>query len=48
VPNVSPNTNSPFEDWWVRPELVQKSTIATLKSLDKNIVNPIESYFLNN
>lgn len=48
VPNVSPDNDSPFEDWWVNPELVPKSTIRILKSLDKNIVNPVESYFLNN
>jgi hypothetical protein len=48
VPNISPDANSPFEDWWVNPELVPRSTISILKSLDKNIVNPIESYFLNN
>lgn len=45
VPNVSPDENSPFEDWWINPDLVPIEIIKTLKRLDKNTVNPVESYF---
>lgn len=48
VPNISPDQNSPFEDWWVHPELVPKSTIRILRCIDKTSINPVESYFLKN
>ena len=33
VANVSQNENTPFEDWWVHPDLVDKETIEKFKSI---------------
>jgi hypothetical protein len=46
VPNVSPDENSPFEDWWVYPELISAERIQKLECLDKEKINQIETYFL--
>ena len=48
VPNISPNEDSPFEDWWVHPDLVDKSIIAKLIKQSNPDINQIEKYFLNN
>lgn len=48
VPNVSPDDISPFEDWWVNPNLISAEILSRLKSYDLNNINRIESYFLNN
>jgi hypothetical protein len=44
VANISPNENSPFEDWWIHKDLVSqidRSLIASEQS-----VMPVENYFL--
>lgn len=48
VPNISPNENSPFEDWWVHPELISPEIIQVLKCDNLDSINPVESYYLNN
>jgi len=48
VANVSPNDDSPFEDWWIHKDLIGLNSVRYLKT-DPNIeVTPIENYFLNN
>jgi hypothetical protein len=44
VPNVSPDDISPFEDWWIRPEIINNID----DYISKKEINHIESYFLNN
>lgn len=48
VPNISPDPNSPFEDWWVHKDLISTETINRLKCTDFNTINQVEAYFLNN
>jgi len=48
VPNVSPNENSPFEDWWIHPDLVDKETITKILKYTEPDINPAEKLFLNN
>jgi len=43
VANVSQNENSPFEDWWVHPDLVDKKTIEKFKNIAD--VTDIRTYF---
>jgi hypothetical protein len=45
VSNVSPNENSPFEDWWVHPDLVDKNTRNKLRCLKE--VTDIREYMFN-
>jgi tetratricopeptide (TPR) repeat protein len=42
VENVSGNETSPFEDWWVRPELVDEAAIKRLRAVGQ--VTPIKQY----
>jgi hypothetical protein len=46
VPNVSPDEFSPFEDWWIHPDI--KDSISYLPTLDTESINQVEKYFLNN
>jgi hypothetical protein len=48
IPNVSPNENSPFEDWWVHPELVSKDVLSSMKISDLISTNKVESILLKN
>lgn len=48
VPNVSPNENSPFEDWWIHPDLVDKEIITKILKYTEPDINPAEKLFLNN
>lgn len=48
VPNISPNEDSAFEDWWVHPELVDKDTIKKIIRHTSAEINPVEKFFLNN
>jgi tetratricopeptide (TPR) repeat protein len=48
VPNISPNNNSPFEDWWVHPNLIDRERIKTILSFSDPIINSVEKLFLNN
>lgn len=48
VPNISPNEDSPFEDWWVHPELISAEIIKKIKCPSLTETNPVESYFLVN
>ena len=45
VSNISPDDNSPFEDWWVHPDLVDLDTINKLSSIDEETKNA-EVYML--
>ncbi|NDB61348.1 hypothetical protein EB001_23355, partial [bacterium] len=47
VPNVSPDDNSPFEDWWIHPDLVDKNTINSILKQTNSEINPAEKLFLN-
>lgn len=42
VGNISPDDNSPFEDWWVHPDLVDPKIIEILKSSKE--INPANKY----
>lgn len=46
VSNISSDDNSPFEDWWVHPELVDSDTITKLSSVGEETKNA-ELYMLN-
>lgn len=46
VSDVSVDTNSPFEDWYLHAEMVDKETIEKLKSTNK--INFIKELFLKN
>ena len=46
VSNISPDDNSPFEDWWIHPDLVDLSTIDKLSSIGEETKNA-ETYMLN-
>lgn len=48
VPNISPDKNSPFEDWWVHPDLVDQNRIKTIIKHTLPDINPVEKLFLNN
>lgn len=48
VPNISPDENSPFEDWWVHPELISAEILQKLKRYEIDCTTKVESYFLNN
>ena len=46
VSNVSQNENTPFEDWWVHPDLVNQETIEKFKSIQD--VTDVRKYFYSN
>jgi hypothetical protein len=45
VTNISVDDKSPFEDWWVHPELVNPKIIKLLK--DNSEINSVKSYIFN-
>lgn len=45
VSNISPDDKSPFEDWWVHPDLVSKQALEKMQVLDDNI-KPADKYML--
>ena len=45
VSNISPDENSPFEDWWVHPELVDREIIDKIKSISE--INHAKKWILN-
>ena len=45
VPNVSPDENSPFEDWWIHPDLISAERIQELECMDKEKINRVETYW---
>lgn len=48
IPNISPNDKCPFEDWWVHPDLVDKSRIKDIIYQTDPGLNQVEKLFLNN
>jgi hypothetical protein len=46
VSNISPDDNSPFEDWWVHPDLVDRNIIDTIKD-SSNTIKKAEKYIYN-
>ena len=46
VSDVSVGDNNPFEDWWIKPELIDKETATKMKSVNK--INKISEYILKN
>lgn len=46
VDNISPDDNSPFEDWWVHPDLVDKDVLNIIKSVT-NTTKKAENYIYN-
>lgn len=47
VNDISPNGKSTFEDWWVHPDLIDKTRLQVMRSVDLNTVHDIERYMLN-
>jgi len=45
VSNVSPNENSPFEDWWVHPDLIPEEVKNKMRSIQE--VTDIRKYMFN-
>jgi len=45
VANVSPNDNSPFEDWWYHPDLIDPEVVNRMKSVSKETVNVVKYMF---
>ena len=43
VSNASQNENTPFEDWWVHPDLINKETIEKFRSIKD--VTDVREYF---
>ena len=46
VSNISPDDNSPFEDWWVHPDLIDSDIISKLSSISEETKNA-ETYMLS-
>jgi tetratricopeptide (TPR) repeat protein len=46
VDNISSDDNSPFEDWWVHPDLVDKDVLSMIKSVT-NTIKKAENYIYN-
>ena len=47
VPNVAPTNISPFEDWWVHPDLIDSSKIDLIqKNILNQEINQIDTFFL--
>jgi hypothetical protein len=46
VDNISSDNNSPFEDWWVHPDLVDKDVLSMIKSVT-NTIKKAENYIYN-
>jgi hypothetical protein len=42
VANVSPNDNSPFEDWWYHPDLIDPEIVNQMKSVSDETVNIVK------
>jgi FkbM family methyltransferase len=47
VNDVSIDDSTPFEDWWVHPDLIEKSIIDKLQNKNLSKINAIEKYILN-
>lgn len=45
VANVSPNDNSPFEDWWYHPELISPEIVEKMKCVSDETVNVVKYMF---
>jgi len=45
VANVSPNDNSPFEDWWYHPDLINPEVVNKMKSVSNETVNVVKYMF---
>jgi len=45
VANVSPNDNSPFEDWWYHPDLIDHEVVNQMKSVSDETVNVVKYMF---
>ena len=45
VANVSPNDNSPFEDWWYHPDLIDPEVVNRMKSVSNETVNVVKYMF---
>jgi len=45
VANVSPNDNSPFEDWWYHPGLIDGSVVEKMKCVSDDTVNVVKYMF---
>jgi hypothetical protein len=46
VPNVSPDDITPFEDWWVHPDLIDPNTLSKLK-VEGNMTTDISEYMFS-
>lgn len=47
VNDISPNDESPFEDWWYHPDLIDPEMLKIMKS-EENRVNNVVTYMLPN
>jgi tetratricopeptide (TPR) repeat protein len=46
VDNISADDNSPFEDWWIHPDLVDKNVLSIIRSVTNN-TKKAENYIYN-
>ncbi len=46
VNNISANTNSPFEDWWIHPDLLSRDIIDSMRSISQQ-TQQAEKYMLS-
>lgn len=46
VANISPDDKSPFEDWWVHPDLVDKDIIDKIRNISE--INHAKEWIFNN
>lgn len=47
VPNVSPDGESAFEDWWVHPDLIDPEILAEMLPSPADEITPIDDYILS-
>ena len=45
VANVSPNDNSPFEDWWYHPDLIDPKIVNKMKCVSDETINIVKYMF---
>jgi hypothetical protein len=45
--NISPNENCPFEDWWIKKDLIDSNIIEKLLNVPQKDINQIEKLILN-
>lgn len=44
--DISPNENSPFEDWWIKKDLIDQNILNKLLSIETKNINQVEELML--